>query len=533
MTRGALTTFSIANDVAKYFAIIPAAFVGTYPALAALNIMPSLPTTILAIEDETPIRRFLRAYLEGRGFTLLEATTGAQGLTLAASHNPSVILLDLGLPDIDGLAVLSRLREWTQTPIIILSARGQENDKIAGLDGGADDYLVKPFSVGELEARIRVALRHTAQSGAGEEEAAFTSGDLRVDFAARKVMGVGWLDEGKQCDAPGIAAGDRIQQGVAVVAHGSDNDFAVGHGLQRGLGLDRIDRVGGPDGQSIFGECQSVARTEHHADPAKAADPQVAPDDEAIFPPARRRIEAGVRSGQRAFGKPWQREGGEGRQFQGRHVAAGSRHRGMACIPVWLVYVKRKHSLLLENAWEDAAMAIQYQIDEQGNRVAVVIPLAEWEAIQERMDKAGPRTCESIRADFGTYCAACAARVKSPIVLGRVDRLPEGFQERKNGIYYRTEDKDGNPEWHWVCSPLKVLALTCNDDGLAWGRYVAVLTPKGVWNRWAMPKSLMGGSGDAYRAELLDMGLDIAPGKGKQRLETLLSLWHPRSCPLR
>jgi len=150
--------------------------------------MPSLPTTILAIEDETPIRRFLRAYLEGRGFTLLEATTGAQGLTLAASHNPSVILLDLGLPDIDGLAVLSRLREWTQTPIIILSARGQENDKIAGLDGGADDYLVKPFSVGELEARIRVALRHTAQSGAGEEEAAFTSGDLRVDFAARKVM---------------------------------------------------------------------------------------------------------------------------------------------------------------------------------------------------------------------------------------------------------------------------------------------------------------------------------------------------------
>jgi len=150
--------------------------------------------------------------------------------------------------------------------------------------------------------------------------------------------------------------------------------------------------------------------------------------------------------------------------------------------------------------------------------------------LKQAMDKAGPRTCESIKADFGTYCAACAARVKSPIVLGRVDRLPEGFQERKNGIYYRTEDKDGNPEWHWVCSPLKVLALTCNDDGLAWGRYVAVLTPKGVWNRWAMPKSLMGGSGDAYRAELLDMGLDIAPGKGKQRLETLLSLWHPRSC---
>lgn len=144
-------------------------------------------TTILAIEDEAPIRRFLRAYLEGRGFFLLEATTGGQGLSLAASHNPAVILLDLGLPDMDGLAVLARLREWTQTPIIILSARGRENDKIAGLDAGADDYLVKPFSVGELEARIRVALRHAAKIGSGEEEAVFTSGDLRVDFSTRKV----------------------------------------------------------------------------------------------------------------------------------------------------------------------------------------------------------------------------------------------------------------------------------------------------------------------------------------------------------
>ncbi len=150
--------------------------------------MAQTPTTILAIEDEAPIRRFLRAYLHGRGFSLLEAATGAQGLAMAASHNPAVILLDLGLPDIDGLTVLSRLREWTQTPIIILSARGQENDKIAGLDAGADDYLVKPFSVGELEARIRVALRHAATIGSGREESVFVSGDLRVDFAARKVM---------------------------------------------------------------------------------------------------------------------------------------------------------------------------------------------------------------------------------------------------------------------------------------------------------------------------------------------------------
>jgi two-component system KDP operon response regulator KdpE len=150
--------------------------------------MTQTSTTILAIEDEASIRRFLRAYLEGRGFSLLEGSTGVQGLSLAASHNPAVILLDLGLPDMDGLSVLARLREWTQTPIIILSARGQENDKIAGLDAGADDYLVKPFSVGELEARIRVALRHAAKIGSGEDETAFASGDLRVDFAARKVM---------------------------------------------------------------------------------------------------------------------------------------------------------------------------------------------------------------------------------------------------------------------------------------------------------------------------------------------------------
>lgn len=150
--------------------------------------MAQTPTTILAIEDEAPIRRFLKAYLEGRGFTLLEATTGGEGLSMAAAHNPAVILLDLGLPDIDGLTVLSRLREWTQTPIIILSARGQESDKVAGLDAGADDYLVKPFGVGELEARIRVALRHAAKIGSGEEETIFASGDLRVDFAAHKVL---------------------------------------------------------------------------------------------------------------------------------------------------------------------------------------------------------------------------------------------------------------------------------------------------------------------------------------------------------
>ncbi|EPR43465.1 two component transcriptional regulator, winged helix family [Desulfovibrio sp. X2] len=148
--------------------------------------------TILAIEDELPIRRFLKAYLDGRGFRLLEAGTGQEGLSLAASHRPDVILLDLGLPDMDGLDVLARLREWTKTPIIILSAREQEQDKIRGLDAGADDYLGKPFGLGELEARMRVALRH-AEASARDTDAGevFESGDLRVDLARRKVTVAG------------------------------------------------------------------------------------------------------------------------------------------------------------------------------------------------------------------------------------------------------------------------------------------------------------------------------------------------------
>ena len=102
------------------------------------------------------------------------------------------------------------------------------------------------------------------------------------------------------------------------------------------------------------------------------------------------------------------------------------------------------------------------------------------------MDKAGPRTCESIKADFGTYCNGCAARVKSPIVLGRVDRLPEGFQARDKGIFFRTEDKDGNPDWNWLCSPLRVLALTREGDDQEWGRLVEVIDPDGNAHRWAM-----------------------------------------------
>ena len=115
---------------------------------------------VLIIEDEVPIRRFLKAALEGQGFKLLEAATGHQGLAMAASHNPDIILLDLGLPDMDGLEVIRGIRDWARTPIIIISARGRDADKVDALDAGADDYLTKPFSVEELAARLRVAIRH-------------------------------------------------------------------------------------------------------------------------------------------------------------------------------------------------------------------------------------------------------------------------------------------------------------------------------------------------------------------------------------
>jgi two-component system, OmpR family, KDP operon response regulator KdpE len=143
---------------------------------------------ILAIEDEPQVLRFLRASLGTHDYRLLEATTARDGLALAASRSPEVILLDLGLPDLDGLEVTRRLREWTRVPIIVLSARGQDDDKIKALDAGADDYLTKPFSVGELLARIRVALRHIDQAGKAREEPFFVVGDLRVDHAKRQVV---------------------------------------------------------------------------------------------------------------------------------------------------------------------------------------------------------------------------------------------------------------------------------------------------------------------------------------------------------
>jgi two-component system KDP operon response regulator KdpE len=142
--------------------------------------------TLLVIDDEPQVRRFLRSSLGSADYKLIEAETGKEGLAAAASHNPDVILLDLGLPDIDGIEVTRRLREWTTTPILILSARGQELDKVAALDAGADDYLTKPFSLPELLARVRVAGRHVELRG-DKKDPVFTLGDLRIDFSSRVV----------------------------------------------------------------------------------------------------------------------------------------------------------------------------------------------------------------------------------------------------------------------------------------------------------------------------------------------------------
>ncbi len=142
---------------------------------------------VLVVEDEVPIRRFLKAALEAQGFKLLEAATGAQAIAMAASHNPDIILLDLGLPDLDGLEVIKRIREWSHIPIIVISARGKDTEKVEGLDAGADDYLAKPFSIEELSARMRVAIRRLTQSRVGKEEPVFQAGELRVDLAQRMV----------------------------------------------------------------------------------------------------------------------------------------------------------------------------------------------------------------------------------------------------------------------------------------------------------------------------------------------------------
>ncbi len=145
------------------------------------------PVVVLVIEDDEPIRRFLRAALASQGFALVESATGADGIAQAAMRQPDLIVLDLGLPDVDGIEVTRRVREWSTVPILVLSARGQEGDKIRALDAGADDYVTKPFSMGELLARMRVALRHGARARAGTDDSVVEAGPLRIDHARRQV----------------------------------------------------------------------------------------------------------------------------------------------------------------------------------------------------------------------------------------------------------------------------------------------------------------------------------------------------------
>jgi two-component system KDP operon response regulator KdpE len=144
----------------------------------------SLRPNVLVIDDELQIRRLLRVCLEANGYRVLEASTGSEGITQAAQYHPDIVLLDLGLPDLDGVTVLKRLREWSQVPVVVLSVRDREEDKVAALDHGADDYVTKPFSTGELLARLRVAQRHATPT---DEVPLFRSGDLEVDLIARTV----------------------------------------------------------------------------------------------------------------------------------------------------------------------------------------------------------------------------------------------------------------------------------------------------------------------------------------------------------
>lgn len=152
--------------------------------------MTNLNPVIVLIEDDPPIRRFLRTGLRTQDFTIYEAATGKQGIIEAEVRKPDLIILDLGLPDMDGVAVIKAIRSWSTVPIIILSARSNEQNKIDALDAGADDYLTKPFGFGELLARIRVALRHSTRSGTPSTEV-FASGDLSIDLHNRVVTVAG------------------------------------------------------------------------------------------------------------------------------------------------------------------------------------------------------------------------------------------------------------------------------------------------------------------------------------------------------
>jgi two-component system KDP operon response regulator KdpE len=142
---------------------------------------------VLVIEDEPQMQRFLRASLTSHGFRLIEASTSAEAIAAATTHSPEIVLLDLGLPDGDGIDLTRTLREWSRVPIIVISARGREEDKVEALDAGADDYLTKPFGMNELFARMRVALRHTDQGGSAGGSPVREFGALHIDLEKREV----------------------------------------------------------------------------------------------------------------------------------------------------------------------------------------------------------------------------------------------------------------------------------------------------------------------------------------------------------
>jgi two-component system KDP operon response regulator KdpE len=153
--------------------------------------MTQVPIRILVIEDEPQMQKFLGASLASEGYRTLEAVTGKEGIDLARTHNPDLILLDLGLPDMDGMEVTRAIRDFSTKPIIVISARGQEEDKVRALDVGGDDYLTKPFGTSELMARIRVALRHASRSKEESTEPVLKIGDLEIDLDKRRVVSSG------------------------------------------------------------------------------------------------------------------------------------------------------------------------------------------------------------------------------------------------------------------------------------------------------------------------------------------------------
>ena len=142
---------------------------------------------VLVVEDEPQMRKFIRASLSSHGYRIIEAERASEAVMLTTSHNPALVLLDLGLPDANGIDLTKQLREWSRVPIIVISARGREDDKVAALDAGADDYLTKPFGVNELLARMRVAQRHAHGPDAPAPAQVFEFGELRIDLLRREV----------------------------------------------------------------------------------------------------------------------------------------------------------------------------------------------------------------------------------------------------------------------------------------------------------------------------------------------------------